>query len=238
MCVGRGSLFWVLSAVLSIGCASEIDHGPVLGSDLGTASEPRHSSDATNVGGATTSTTVTSACDAGGSWAARPDFAFERSNTGDEFSDEVNALVRLSDVPPVAVSSHIDPRCVWVVAFSAPEGADAIGAGHPATFTPMLRHPAGLWTAAPQSTGWLRIVDRASRAVWIPMVEVTGAATYGEASCASLSAVRVSATVPPSASALRLTTAAGERTVRDLMGSEPSSRGWNVRFTFSADIAR
>ena len=132
----------------------------------------------------------------------------------------------------------MDPGCVWRVAFSAPESTDAPGADHPATFAPMLRHPTGLWTAAPQSAGWLRIVDRSSRAVWIPIVDVTGSAIYAEASCASLSAVRVSATIPPSAAALRLTTPAGERTVRDLMGTEPAPAGWSVRFTFSADASR
>ena len=188
--------------------------------------------------GTPTGTTSTGACEAGASWGARRDFAFERSAESGDFAETVNASMVESDDPPLAVSSHMDPGCVWMVAFSAPDAAGASAGGHATTFTPMLRHPAGLWTAAPQSSGWLRIVDRASRAVWIPISDVTGSATYGEASCASLSAVRVSAAIPPSAAGLSLTTAGGARTVRELMGSEPSARGWNVRFTFSADIAR
>jgi hypothetical protein len=132
----------------------------------------------------------------------------------------------------------MDPGCVWKVTFSAPQASSAWETDHAATFAPMLRHPAGLWTAAPQSSGWLRIVDRASRIVWIPIADVTGSATYGDTTCSSLSAVRVSATIPASAGALRLNTAAGDRSVRDLMGTDPAIAGWNVRFTFSADTAR
>jgi len=129
----------------------------------------------------------------------------------------------------------MDPGCAWLVAFSAPENASATGARHATTFAPMLRHPAGLWTAAPQPTGWLRVVDRSARTVWIPIVDATGSATYGEASCASLSAVRVSAFIPASAAELSLNTAEGERSLKQLMGAEPSQRGWPVRFTFSAE---
>ncbi len=209
-----------------------------MGADVETAPSRRDSRDTTATGGATTSTTTASACEAGASWSARGDFAVERTSGADTFADEVNALVRQSDVAPVAVSSHMDAGCAWMVAFSAVDGARGASAEHAATFAPMFRHPAGLWTAAPQSAGWLRLVDRASRVVWIPIVEVTGSATYGEGSCASLSAVRVSATLPTSAGALSLTTAFGNRTLRELMGTEPSAHGWNLRFTFSADGAR
>jgi len=234
----RSSFVWVLPAVVSIGCSSEIDHGPFLGSDPGTASEPRDGSENARPTGATTSTTAASACDTGASWGARNDLVVERSSAEDAFAETVSILLRQSAVVPIAVSSHMDPGCVWVVAFSASDGVAAVAAEHAAAFTPMLRHPAGLWTAAPQSTGWLHIVDRASRAVWLPLVDITGSATYGEASCASLAAVRVSAAVLASAGSLSLTTAEGERTVRELMGTEPPARGWDVRFTFSADMTR
>jgi hypothetical protein len=208
-----------------------------MGSDEGPSTDSRDSSNDGPVK-TTTSTTASNACEAGGSWGARSDFTFERTSAGSNFADALNALIRESNVPPVAVSSHMDPGCVWMVAFSAPDAVGARGASHAATFTPMLRHPAGLWTAAPQTNGWLRIVDRAARTVWIPIVGATGSATYGEASCVSLSAVRVSAAVAASAADLSLMTAAGERTVRELMGSEPSANGWEVRFTFSADLSR
>jgi len=209
-----------------------------LGSEAPATSIPRNSSDTTSGGDVTTSTTSTSACETGASWGARGDFVIESRGAGNAFADAVNALVDASDTPPVAVMSHIDPGCVWKVAFTAPQSNGAWSTEHPSTFAPMLRHPAGLWTAAPQSTGWLRIVDRSSRPVWIPITDVTGSATYAEASCASLSAVRVSATIPLSAATLHLTTPAGERTLRDLMGTEPAANGWTVRFTFSADTAR
>jgi hypothetical protein len=185
----------------------------------------------------TTDKTAATACEAGASWGARNDVAFESTPSGN-FADLVNALIRASDEPAIAVNSHIDPACVWRVAFSAPETARGAGAQHATSFAPMLRHPAGLWTAAPQSTGWLRVVDRASRTVWIPIVDATGSATYGEASCASLSAVRVSAFIPPFAAELSLVTAEGARSLQQLMGSEPTAHGWAVRFAFSADTAR
>jgi hypothetical protein len=209
-----------------------------LGSEDWPSSDSRDVSDLAPVNGTPTSTTGASACEAAASWSARRDFAFERSRDGADFADTMNTLMGQSDVPPIAVSSHMDPGCVWMVAFSAPEAVGAKDAEHATTFTPMLRHPAGLWTAAPQSTGWLSIVDRAGSMLWIPIADATGSATYGETSCASLSAVRVTAAIPPSAGALSLMTAGGERTVRELMGSEPSVHGWEVRFTFSADITR
>ena len=235
MSVVRSSLFWVLPAVLSIACSNEIGHGPLVDSDVGLSPGSRDTDDTAPVGRATRTTgmTTASACEAGASWASRNDFAFE-STPGASFGDAVNALIRASSEPAIAVSSHMDAACVWMVAFSAPEDAGATGTRHATTFAPMLRHPAGLWTAAPQTTGWLRVVDRASRTVWIPIVDATGSATYGEASCALLSAVRVSALIPGSAAGLSLVTAEGERSLKELMGSEPSQRGWGVRFTFSA----
>jgi hypothetical protein len=205
-------------------------------SDVGRSPASRDTSTTAPARGTTsaTNTTTASSCDTIASWGSRNDLAFE-SAPGSSFADSVNALIRASDEPAIAASSHMDANCVWMVAFSAPENASATGARHATTFAAMLRHPAGFWTAAPQAIGWLRVVDRAGRAVWIPIVDATGSATYGEASCASLSAVRVSAFIPASAADLSLSTAEGERTLQQLMGSEPSQRGWAVRFAFSAD---
>jgi hypothetical protein len=230
---------WVLPAVLSIGCSNEIDHSPAIDSDVVLSPGSRDTSGATPTGNtpAPTNTTAASACDAAVSWGARRDFAFD-TTAGASFAGALNALIGASDEPAISVTSHLDPGCVWMVAFSASQSASARGTEHAATFAPMLRHPAGLWTAAPQTTGWLRVVDHASRTVWIPIVDATGSATYGEASCASLSAVRVSASIPASAAELSLMTAEGERSLKQLMGSEPSPRGWAVRFAFSADMAR
>jgi hypothetical protein len=203
----------------------------------GAARDTASGSKGTTSGKATTSDGE-SACETGASWGARSDFAVETSSEGGDFVETMGDLIRQHDVSPIAVSSHMDPGCVWMVAFSAPDAVGATSTHHAATFTPMLRHPAGLWTAAPQASGWLRVVDKASHDVWIPLGDVTGSATYGETSCASLSQVRVSASIPASAADITLDTAAGARTVRDLMGAPPSALGWDVRFVFSADIAR
>jgi hypothetical protein len=229
-------LFSVLPVVLSMSCSNEIGHGKVTDSDVVLSPRSRGTSD-TAPGGNTTSTTNTTAnaCEAGGSWGSRNDFALE-TTPATIFSDAVNAMIEATDEPAIAVSSHMGPGCDWMVAFSAPQNASETPSEHGTTFAPMFRHPAGLWTAAPQATGWLRLVDRAARAVWIPIVDATGSAAYGEASCASLSAVSVSAFIPPSAAELSLRTADGERTLKELMDSEASERGWAVRFRFSAAL--
>jgi hypothetical protein len=234
--VARSSSFWVLPAVLSIGCSNEIVRGPVTDSDVVPSPRSRDTSDAAPGGGtASTTNTTASACESGASWASRNDFALE-TTPATSLVNAVNALIQASDEPAIAVSSHLDPGCHWMVAFSASQNASATGIEHATSFAPMLRHPAGLWTATPQTTGWLRVVDRAARAVWIPIVDATGSATYGEASCASLSAVRVSAFIPASAAELSLRTEEGERTLKQLMGAEPSQHGWAVRFKFSAAL--
>jgi hypothetical protein len=178
---------------------------------------------------------TTNVCDREASWSAHRDLAFERT-TGD-FSAVLNELLRHGDDAAIAVSSHMDPGCAWMVAFSAVTAMLELES-HPASFAPMLRHPAGLWTTAPQTIGWMRVVDAAERVAWLPLADITGAATYEQVSCASLSSVDVAATIPPSAGDLSIATATGERTIRDLMGAEPSARGWDIRFAFSAELSR
>ncbi|MET0591537.1 MAG: hypothetical protein ABW133_02485 [Polyangiaceae bacterium] len=207
-----------------------------MGSDEGASRTPNGEENATPSATPNDSTTKgANACERGGSWSARDDFAFEGDG---DFARTLNALVRAGSAAPIAVSSHMELDCTWQVAFSAPSAGLGEGLTHPTTFAPMMRHAAGLWTAAPQSSGWLRIVDAAGRTVWLPLEDVTGSATYGESTCASLSAVRVGATIPASAGDVSFVTAGGSRTVRDLMGSAASSRGFSVRFAFSADMSR
>jgi hypothetical protein len=124
-----------------------------------------------------------------------------------------------------------------MVAFSATDDA-AAGAAHPATYTEMFRHPAGLWTAKPQSTGWIRVVDAAAKIVWIPIGEVTGSANFGATDCSTLTRAEASAVIPSSAETIELTIAGGKTTtLGDLLGRS-SKDGWTVHFSFSADITR
>lgn len=131
----------------------------------------------------------------------------------------------------------MEPNCVWMVAFSATDDASA-GTAHPATFTEMFRHPAGLWTAAPQTSGWIRVIDAGAVTVWIPIGEVTGSATFGGSECSVLSTADASAVIPPSAAALAITTREGPTTLGALLGHESSAAGWQVHFSFSGDIAQ
>ena len=101
----------------------------------------------------------------------------------------------------------------------------------------MQRHPAGLWTAAPQTSGWLRVVDAAARSVWIPLADATGSASYAAAGCTALSDVHVTAVIPRDAGSILLVTSEGPRTLQSLLGT-PYGQGWDVRFTFSATSVR
>ena len=86
----------------------------------------------------------------------------------------------------MAVSNLIAPHCVWMVAFSAADDVDASAKSqHAATFTEMFHHPTGLWTVAPQTSGWLRVVDASDNSVWVPLSDLTGSATYGSSECSS-----------------------------------------------------
>jgi hypothetical protein len=99
--------------------------------------------------------------------------------------------------------------------------------------------PAGLWTANPQDAGWIRVVDAASKTIWIPMTNVTGSANFGATDCSTLSKAEASAVIPRSAATISLVTADGETTtLGDLLGKRTSNEGWSVRFTFSADVTR
>src|SRR6185436_20821931 len=117
----------------------------------------------------------------------------------------INGLISKSKVSPMAVSNTIAPHCVWMVAFSA---ADDVGASaknqHPATFTEMFHHTSGLWTVAPQTSGWVRVVDADNDDVWIPLSGLTGSATYGSSECTNLASAKASAVIPHSAATLKL----------------------------------
>jgi hypothetical protein len=176
------------------------------------------------------------ACSTSTSWKGRNDLTFDASSGSRKFADTLNALIQANPSSPIAVSNHVDAHCVWTVAFSA---SDEVGASteHTATFTKMFRHPVGLWTAAPQSLGWIRVVDADAQVVWIPIHDITGSATFGASACTSLSSARASAVIPSSAGTLSLATSKGATTLGALLGPESVSGGWQVHFSFSADLA-
>src|SRR5262249_25050379 len=119
--------------------------------------------------------------------------------------------------------------------------SDEIGApssvDHPATFTKMFRHPVGWWTAAPQASGWIHVVDVEKRTVWIPIVDITGSATYGGTACSALASTQVEATIPHAAGTLTVATPDGTATLESLLGHEDAAAGgWQVHFAFSAQL--
>jgi len=220
-----------------VGCSNETDTAPNGGLDgQGTGTMDQ----TTATGGSTGTTTATGpvACTAAASWKANNDLKFDDSSGSHTFASTINGLISKSTVSPMAVSNLIAPHCVWMVAFSA---SDDVGASaknqHAATFTEMFHHTTGLWTVAPQTSGWLRVVDASDNSVWIPLSGLTGSATYGSGECTTLSAAKASAVIPHSAATLKIKTDKGQTTLGDLLGKEDSKNaGWAVHFTFTADL--
>jgi hypothetical protein len=187
-------------------------------------------------GGGSTGTGTTDACTTAANWQSAK-LRFDEVESPRQFAAAMNSLVGVQTSPAISVTNYMTPHCVWMVAFSATDEAGA-GADHAATYTEMFRHPAGLWTAKPQSSGWLRVVDAAAKSVWIPIAEVTGSANFGTTDCSTLAKAEASALIPRSAETITLTTADGVTTLGDLLGQTTSNDGWTVRFTFSADLSR
>jgi hypothetical protein len=224
---------WSLVAVLAIGCANTVEAGPTggLDSNMGTTGSTGTG------GGTTTGTGGTDACTTAANWQSSK-LKFDTTESPVDFADALNALVKVQDAPAISVTNYMTPHCVWMVAFSATDETVA-GAEHSATYTEMFRHPAGLWTANPQDSGWIRIVDGASKTIWIPISSVTGSASFGKTDCSTLSKAEASAVIPPSAGEISLVTADGQtRTLGNLLGKQTSNDGWSVHFSFSADIPR
>jgi hypothetical protein len=226
--------WWLLLGALSAGCSNAVP-APTGGLD-GQMPGARVDSPATPAESTGAATVDADACSAAASWQAHRDLSFDSASPR-AFADAVNPLIRAQNVAPLSVSNHMEPDCVWMVAFSAADDASA-GAAHAATFTKMFRHPAGLWTAAPQASGWIRVVDADAARIWIPISDVTGSAMFGGSGCSALSTADASATVPPSAAALAITTSEGPTTLGALLGPESSPGGWQVHFTFSGNVAQ
>ncbi len=239
---------WCLALpVLFGGCSQEIASAPTGGSYGMVSEEPSsdHTSDGSSGGAVTAAASPASpvstadACANPQSWRASHDFSFEASNAAPRFAEAINPLIRATDASPFAISNYMAPGCIWKVAFSALDDGAASGPPeHAVTFTEMFRHPAGLWTVAPQTSGWIRLVDAHGQTVWIPLARVTGSAVYGGATdCSSLGSAKASGVIPFSASALHLAIPAGDTTLGDLLGPPDSSDppGWAVRFSFSAN---
>src|SRR5256885_1629465 len=170
-CMALGVRFGcVLLAAWAIGCSNQVESAPSGGLDtnMGTGG-----STGGGPGGGSTGSGTADACTTAANWQGQK-LKFDTSDSPREFADAMNALVKVQSEPAIGVSNYMAPHCVWMVAFTAPDAASS--ADHAATYTEMFRHPAGLWTAAPQANGWVRVVDAASKTVWIPIANVTGSA--------------------------------------------------------------
>jgi hypothetical protein len=228
--VRLGSL--LVGAALAMGCSNQVDPAPSGGLDGHMGS--------TGAGGSTgtgsTGTGTADACNTAANWQAGK-VTFDETASPKHFAQAMNALMGVQTEPAIGVTNYMAPGCVWMVAFSAPEGT-AEGGLHAASYTKMFRHPAAIWTAAPQATGWVRVIDAAHKTIWIPIVELTGSASFAGTECASISKGEASAMIPGSASSIAITTADGATTLGDLLGKKTSTAGWDVRVTFSADLAQ
>jgi hypothetical protein len=226
----------------AMGCSNQVETAPNGGLDSSTGD--RAVASASN-GASTGASGAADACTTAANWQGQT-LRFDTSESPRAFADAMNGLLKAQTEPAISVTNYMAPHCVWMVAFSAIDKAganpDAYGptyVDHSATYTQMFRHPAGLWTAAPQAMGWIHIVDAASKTVWIPLANVTGSASFGANDCSTLSTAEASAVIPRSAAGLAITTADGTTTtLGDLLGKKSSIDGWDIGFSFSADLAR
>lgn len=94
--------------------------------------------------------------------------------------------------------------------------------------------------SAPASAGWIRLVDSSGAEVWIPMTQVSAAATAADSMCQSLTNGRLTAVVPASAGSTSLVVGGGTTTVGQLFGAFTASSppGWNIAITFTATKAQ
>jgi hypothetical protein len=223
---------FLLIGALAIGCSNQVDPTAVGGLDgtMGSAGA------AGSNGGGGTGTSTDDACSTAANWQASK-VSFDETDSPKRFAQALNALMGVQADPAIAVTNYMAPGCVWMVAFSAPQ-ATADGALHSATYTKMFRHPAAIWTAAPQSTGWIRVTDAAQKTVWVPIADLTGSASFGGSHCSSITTGEASATIPRAAGAIEITTADGATTLGDLLGKRTSTDGWQVRLTFSAELSK
>jgi hypothetical protein len=230
----RARYGWLLVGALSAACSNAVP-GPTGGLDGQMPTAPVDAP-APTVESTEPASAPSDACQTAASWQAHRDLSFD-APTPSAFADALNALIHQQSVAPLSVSNHMEPSCVWMVAFSAADDASA-GTAHPATFTEMFRHPAGLWTAAPQASGWIRVVDARAATIWIPISEVTGSAMFGGTACSALSTADAAATIPPAAAALAVTTNQGPTTLAKLLGAESSAGGWPIHVSFSGAVAQ
>lgn len=102
--------------------------------------------------------------------------------------------------------------------------------------TGIVREPAKFTTSAPQTQGWLHVVDQTPSDVWIEIVQIETSAEYDDTSCQTLKAGVITAVIPQSQGSLPIK-ASSTTTVGDLLGSPTSSSpaGWAVKLTFSAE---
>jgi hypothetical protein len=223
-----------------VGCSNETANAPTGGLDgQGMTMNNAGGSTGTSSSGDTTADGPV-ACTTAQSWKSHNDLKFDDASGSHTFAATINGMIAKSDVSPISVSNTIAPHCVWMVAFSA---ADDVGAAannqHPATFTEMFHHTSGLWTVAPQTSGWIRVVDADKNNVWIPLGGLTGSATYGSGECTSLSEAKATAVIPHSAGSIKIKTSKNQTTLGDLLGKEDSKNsGWEVHFTFTADLVQ
>ena len=188
----------VLVAALAIGCSNTVEQAPTGGLDSNTGNNGSGGSG----GGGSTGTGTADACTTAANWQSSK-LKFDTTGSPRDFAETLNALVKAQSAPAISVTNYMTPHCVWMVAFSATD--DTAGStAHAASYTEMFRHPAGLWTAKPQSTGWIRVVDAAAKTIWIPIAEVTGSASFGATDCSSLTKAEASALIPRSAGSIEI----------------------------------
>ena len=192
--------------------------------------------------GKPTDSTDSHVCETELAWSAR-NAAFDPSAGSPDFVAQLNALIGPGDAP-ITIADQKDPGSgAWTIVTSATTTGADFAQHFPASNAPsaavaMSRTPTGFSTAAPEDSGWLHVTDASATPadVWIPIVQVSTSASYGDTLCQSLASATVSAVIPASAASTTLTTKSGPTNLGALLGAQTSSApaGWNVKLAFDA----
>src|SRR5260370_41806352 len=74
-----------------------------------------------STGGGSTGSGTADACTTAANWQAGK-VSFDETMSPKHFAEAMNALMGVQTEPAIAVTNYMAPGCVWMVAFSAPQG--------------------------------------------------------------------------------------------------------------------
>lgn len=169
------------------------------------------------------------ACEAPLAWWATS-ASFDPSVTPKDFATAVNPL--LSNAHPITLASRTTPQWVLRASATLTNGSyqQYFPFDHAGDDGAMTRQQSS-FSASP-STSFVAVTDASSALVWVPLVDVSVSATYGDAYCQTLTGGQLDATIPLGAGSTAIDVGA-KTTLAALLGAPTTNKGWSARLLFS-----